>query len=360
MKYIGRLLGWILLGINACVAVALLACAYSAYVNPVAHPVWSCVGLAFPAFLIANGLFLAGWLVVCRKYALLPLLAFVCCLGAVRTYVPVNWFAGTAPGNAIKVLSYNTMAFENGQADTKENPNRVLEYLKGSEADIICLQEFILNNRLKKKDVDNALKAYPYRHYYRMPSGANGLGCYSKFPILSAKPLAYASRNNGSVAYTIEVDGDTLLVVNNHLESNKLTEKDKAVYREMMKAPDKQKVFSGARLLVGKLAEASAIRAPQADTIARVVAGFKGGGVIVCGDFNDSPLSYAHRVMEKQLDDAFVESGNGFGISYNQNRFYFRIDHIFLSRNLKPYQCTVDRTIKSSDHYPIWCYVGKK
>ena len=52
-----------------------------------------------------------------------------------------------------------------------------------------------------------------------------------------------------SVAYTINVKGDTLLVVNNHLESNKLTEKDKAVYREMIKDPDKVKVSEGARIL---------------------------------------------------------------------------------------------------------------
>ena len=39
--------------------------------------------------------------------------------------------------------------------------------------------------------------------------------------------MRYASLNNGSIAYKIKVNGDTLLVVNNHLESNKLTEKDK-------------------------------------------------------------------------------------------------------------------------------------
>ena len=113
-------------------------------------------------------------------------------------------------------------------------------------------------------------------------------------------------------------------------------------------------------MLIRKLAEASAIRAVQADSIARLVAGYKGGGVIVCGDFNDSPISYTHRVVGEGLNDAFVESGNGFGISYNQNHFYFRIDNILLSKNLKSYRCTVDNTIKSSDHYPIWCYVAEK
>lgn len=359
MKYIGRFLGGILLVINLCMVVLLLICAYSPYINPVAHPVVSCAGLAFPAFLIVNLLFFIFWLVVYRKYALLSLAAFICSIGAIRTYMPINLFADTVPAGAIKVLSYNTMAFEKNRANTKDNPNPVLEYLKNSNADIICLQEYIVGGRLKKKDVDDALRDYPYKHYYKI-SASNGLGCYSRFPILSAQPVKYASLNNGSIAYKMEVKGDTLLVINNHLESNKLTERDKEVYRDMMKGPDKAKVSQGSRLLIKKLAEASVIRAPQADSIASLIAGYKGDGVIVCGDFNDSPISYAHRVIGEKLNDAFVQSGNGLGISYNQNHFYFRIDHILLSKNLKSYQCTVDNTIKSSDHYPIWCYVAKK
>ncbi|MEG2150049.1 MAG: endonuclease, partial [Bacteroidaceae bacterium] len=57
---------------------------------------------------------------------------------------------------------------------------------------------------------------------------------------------------------------------------------------------------------------------------------------------------------------AFTQSGQGLGISYNQNKFYFKIDNILLSKNLKSYNCTVDNVIKDSDHYPIWCYIGKK
>ena len=67
MKYIGRFLGWILLGINLCMVVLLLVCAYSPYIDPVAHPVWSCAGLAFPAFLVVNLLFLVFRLVIYRK-----------------------------------------------------------------------------------------------------------------------------------------------------------------------------------------------------------------------------------------------------------------------------------------------------
>ncbi len=50
MKYIGRFLGWILLGINLCMVVLLLVCAYSPYIDPVAHPVWSMCRFSFSRF----------------------------------------------------------------------------------------------------------------------------------------------------------------------------------------------------------------------------------------------------------------------------------------------------------------------
>jgi hypothetical protein len=162
------------------------------------------------------------------------------------------------------------------------------------------------------------------------------------------------------VVYELKMGEDTVMLINNHLESNKLTKEDKVVYESMLKSPETEKVKSGARLLIRKLAEASAIRAPQADSIAQEIAASRYPYIIVCGDFNDTPISYAHRVIEKGLNDAFTKSGRGLGISYNQNKFYFRIDNILASKNLKPYNCTVDRSIKESDHYPIWCYLKRK
>ena len=108
------------------------------------------------------------------------------------------------------------------------------------------------------------------------------------------------------------------------------------------------------------LADAVPIRAAQADTIARIIRNTTTPSIIVCGDFNTSPFSYAHRIIANGLHDAFTQSGCGFGVSYNKNGFYFRIDHILISPDLRSYQCTVDKSIKHSDHYPIWCYISKK
>lgn len=358
MRYIGRLLARILLGVNVLAVLLMLLSAYSPYWDAQAHPVCSGMGLFFPVFMLANLLFLLFWLVVCRKFSLLSLLAFVVCWNAVRTYVPLNIGGKAAPENAIKILSYNTRGFGEKAAHTAEKPNPVLDYLRQCDADIICLQEYIWGGKLKRKDIDYALRNYRYKHYQPLADGLNGLGCYSRYPILSATPIKFGKTRNGAVAYRIRVGEDTLLVVNNHLESNKILMSDVETYQDMIDAPESRKVLAGGWKLLGKLAEATSIRAEQVGKVLEHLDKFQGKGVVVCGDFNDSPISYAYRMLSENLKDAFVESGCGIGVSYNLHRMPFRIDHILLSRNLDVYECTVDNTTKASDHYPVWCYLS--
>ena len=358
MKYIGKLLGLILLVINAIVALMMFLSAYSPSIDPHAHPVASCMGLFFPIFLLANVLFLIFWLLVYRKFMLFPLLALIGCWGSIRTYFPINGWGEDVPEGAIKILSYNTRAFGEKKPHTKERPNDVLAYLQNSDADVICLQEYIFGGKLKKKDIDYALRDYRYKHYQVLGKGLNGLGCYSRYPILSATPILYKGTRNGSVAYRIKVGNDTLLVINNHLESNKILKSDVETYQEMMDAPSKQNLLAGVRKLWGKMAKATSVRAKQADILVETLRDSKEKSVVLCGDFNDTPISYTHHVLSDELQDAFVETGNGLGFSYNKDRLYVRIDHILVSKNLKVYDCTVDNTIQASDHYPVWCYIS--
>lgn len=362
MKHIGKLFGYVILGVNVIFAGLFIFCAYSPYINPVVYPVLSCIGLAFPAFLLINICFFLFWLLLHWQYSLISFFAFVCCFSSIRTYIPFNFKVEQVPKKTFKLLSYNVMAFDEDKKHTKDKPNPILEYLQNCDADVICMQEFIMGldkHHLRKADVDNALKSYPYKVFNKVGEN-NGLACYSRFPIISYERLEYESLYNGSVVYKIKIEGDTMTFINNHLESNKLTYEDKAVYESMIKDPKAEKVSSGMRLLVSKLAEASSIRAKQAQVIANIIKGYNNSPVIVCGDFNDTPISYTHRVIAQDLDDAFIQSGCGLGISYNQNKFYFRIDNILISKELESYNCTVDNTINDSDHYPIWCYIGKK
>lgn len=364
MKHIGKFFSYLILAINAFFVGVLLLTAYSPHIHPVVHPIESCMGLMFPIFLCINLCFLIFWLIANYKFALLPLLGFLLCYSQILTYLPMNFRTKEVPEKSIKFLSYNIMAFNNLKKD-EDGKNPILDYIQKLDADIVCIQEYVTSEasrkHLNEQDIRQAMKAYKHRDVQAVGQrGNNKLACYSKYPILSARMVEYESDYNGSVVYELKVGKDTFTVINNHLESNKLTKEDKVVYEEMLKDPDAVKVKTGARLLINKLAEASSIRSKQADAIAKEVSASDHSHIIVCGDFNDSPISYTHRVIEQELSDAFTESGRGLGISYNQNKFYFRIDNILISKNLKAYNCVVDRSIESSDHYPIWCYIDKQ
>ncbi|MCL1615594.1 endonuclease/exonuclease/phosphatase family protein [Bacteroides sp. ET71] len=363
MKHLGKLVILLLLAANLAVTGLLLATAYSPYLQPTQHPVLSCLGLAFPIFLLLNTACLLGWLIIQQyKCALLPLAGLLLCLPQARTYLPLNLRTERLPEDNLKILSYNIMGFGASSPTDRQNP--ILTYLQESRADIICLQEYSTGKTSKhptQKAIDKALAEYPYHRIDAIgKQSGNKVACYSKLPILSARPLKYASASNGTLVYELAWGDDTLLLINNHLESNKLTKEDKVVYEDMLRDPEKDKVESGMRQLVGKLAEAAALRAPQADSIAREIERSPHRDIIVCGDFNDSPISYTHRVIGQELDDAFTHSGRGLGISYNQNKFYFRIDHILTSPSLEAFNCTVDRSIAASDHYPVTCRIARR
>lgn len=53
--------------------------------------------------------------------------------------------------------------------------------------------------------------------------------------------LDYRSNYNGSMVYEIKIGKDTVLLINNHLESNKLTREDKVVYEDMLKDRRREK-----------------------------------------------------------------------------------------------------------------------
>lgn len=361
MKHFGKLVIYLILAANAFFIGMLILTAYSPYLHPKIHPLASCLGLAFPIFLIVNLGFFIFWLLINYRLALLSFIGFLVCYSQIKTYIPIHLPSKDIPEENIKLLSYNVMSF--GTQRKKEGKNPILTYLANSEADILCLQEYSTSDdpkHLTERDIKKALKKYPY-HSVRTPSkGGTQLACFSKYPILSAKVIEYQSEYNGSVMYELKVKDDTITLINNHLESNKLTKEDKGIYEDMINDPNVKKVKSGMRQLVKKLAEASAIRSSQADSVAKVIAKSKHPLIIACGDFNDASISYTHRVMSQHLNDAFTQSGRGLGISYNQNKFYFRIDNILMSPGLKAYNCTVDRSIKDSDHYPIWCYLSKQ
>lgn len=350
MKRLRKIILTVCVVVNLLLIAAMLACAYTAYLPPQDYPYLSYWGLMFPIFLIANVCTIPVWLIFKWKFTAIPIVGMLLCAGSIRTYIPINT-KSTHPVGSYKVLSYNVMSFGRGEWKEWES-NAILLYLLGSNADVICLQE------VQKAIIDNALptiqEAYPYYRIEPMPDSFIAL--LSKYPIESATQIEYPAVNNCSYAYEVLIGKDTLILINNHLESYRLAEEDKEDYKSIIenyKHPSKNHSKSKYLHLTEKLARADSIRGIQVDSVAAYIDRHKDRHIIACGDFNSSPISYTHHKMTENLYDAFVDNGCGLGISYNRSGMYFRIDHIFASPKVKTYDTKIDDSINASDHYPI-------
>ena len=345
----------IVAGANVATVLLMALAGYSDYINPVEHPMLSNVGMTFPFFLIANLLFIFFWLTFKWKKLWIPILGYAIVYVPLTIYVPMH-SSQQEPEGTIKIISYNVCQY-GGNYKYEQAFDTIFSYLKEQDADIVCMQEDV--DSWRRFVFQRYSKVYPYNDttfFSKQNISMNGVGIHSKYPIIRKERIWYPSVANGSVAYYLLIKGDTVLVINNHLETTHLSSADRDHYKEMISGKMKRKeAKEESMMLIDKLGQASAKRAVGADAVHKYIEEHRQYPMIVCGDFNDNPISYSRRTIAKGLKDCFVETGKGLGLSFFQKGFFFRIDHIMCSDHFVPYNCKVDNKMDASDHYPIAC-----
>ena len=202
----------------------------------------------------------------------------------------------------------------------------------------------------KPQPIDNSQPGIHTLYPYRIPT-THGMNFLSKYPATLLFDTVY-SESSAIAIYQVKIEGHTVTVVNQHMESIGLTQTDKELYHEITAHPNTDRLDEIKKHLLSKLMNAAEIRNRQADLTAEKIQNIP-GNIIVCGDFNDSPLSYSVRKFHSMgFRDAYNELGLGPGITYHANRFWFRIDHILYKGNMEA-RWLVRQRHKSSDHYPL-------
>ncbi len=344
-------------GANMALVVVLVAVGFSDRLNPADHPILSCVGLTFPVLLLLNLCFLFFWMTFKWRMAWIPVLGFLAAYAPIRTYMPLNMNLSDPEEETVKLLSYNVCAYQ-GNGQFEDGFAAICQYLHDEQPDIACLQEDV--DVCKGYSFKTFEKTFAYNDTAHFTPGAasNGIGIHTRFPIIRKERIPYRSESNGSVAWYLQVGSDTLLVINNHFEGTHLSTEDRDNYQNIIEGHIKgQQAKHESKKLLVTLAEASARRAPQIDAVCRYVESHRQYPTILCGDFNDNPISYSRYKVATVLQDCFAAMGTGPGWSYNKKGFYVRIDHIFCSDGIRPYCCTVDRKVVASDHYPVICHL---
>jgi len=353
MKLIGKLLAYPVLAVNIVMALLLIFSCYGSLLAPIGRwPFASLSGLAFPFLFFLNLMFLILWLFTWKKGSLVSIVTVLICLVPTLNYFPLHFSkAKKVQEPYLTVITYNTEGF--GIDDNKDwtTANPVLNFTLGLDADIVFLQEVpraVINNAIKEKRITDI---YPFNSI--PPNAVTGEACLSKYPIIHNESVSFDNSGNSYMYLRILIGNDTLAVYNCHLQSNQLKDTEISEYQRFIKNPTDSSHYDVSKKVLKKLLESTSQRAGQARKIADLAKKETAKYMIVCGDFNDTPLSYSHHLFNRFMKDTYARSGVGMGNTYHEHRLYYRIDHIFCSKNITPLHTWVDRTQKDSDHYPV-------
>lgn len=287
----------------------------------------STVGLVAPFVYAAQLLLTLYWIIRWRWAAMVPMivLSVVGLFHLSLFYKPEirrSYGEQTCERTAVKVLTYNVRSFIDDHG--ARCLDSVAGLVKALNPDIVCFQEMGFVDL-----ADSLLR--PLNPLPRSLSrAALSPAIYSRYPVVRARRI---DTMMNFVWADLRIGDDTVRVFNNHLHTTAIRRDDNTYIenREFLGDEDMGKL----RSMVSRLSENNKLRAAQADSVARMIAESP-YPVIVCGDFNDTPVSYTYRTVSRGLKDAFREAGRGYSHTYRGFFDMLRIDYVLCSYEFEP------------------------
>ena len=237
----------------------------------------------------------------------------------------------------------------------------MIELINEYQPDIACFQEMVAEDSTVKDHghVDEFLEKMNFPDYFYSYNSKEdfwgyahfGIIIFSKYPIINKKTISFYPNDYNSIFQFADIvkGEDTIRVFNIHLQSLRFS-------RENLKYIDKPttekaEVLKESKSIIGKFRTGFLKRQKQADRI-RAEIDMSPYPVIVTGDFNDVPNSYAYHTIGRGMKNAFVEKGAGLGRTFSGISPVLRIDNIFVGNKMDVQQFQRFKK-KLSDHFPI-------
>ena len=225
--------------------------------------------------------------------------------------------------------------------------------MRNLQADILCFQEFGINDEFGVDSIAAVLSDWPYYYIPISPEGKNllQLAVFSRYPIKEENLIVYPDSKNCSLWCDIEINGRIIRLFNNHLQTTEVSQ-NKRKLEKGLRTDDSQRVERAALGLIDGLHENFRKRAVQANTLKQLIAASP-YPTIVCGDFNSLPSSYVyHTVKGDKLQDGFQTSGHGYMYTFKFFKHLLRIDYILHSPELNSTDY-FSPDLTYSDHNPV-------
>lgn len=354
-SFIGKVLVFILTILAIVGLIAMALSVMSPHVNP-KHFWWVAMfGLAFWEILLFNLFVLLALLLLWSRKAWIALIALLIAIPGFRK--SYSFGKPIEQGDGIRIMSYNVHLFKHidGTIDTENFANQIMAMVREQNPDLLCCQEFTAYKRgvLRPECIKLFSQGIgmPYC-YYNTKRNYSGNVIFSRYPIAKVTDGDGFSKEE-TYGILVSVDAEEkgkFYLANIHLVSNMITNDEIDV---LTKTSDNQQSFDTVgRKVIHKLKSAFIYRS---DEVKAMLQGIPQTNMplILCGDFNDTPLSYTYRRIQKAgYRDTFIEVGHGSKPTYAGKLPLIRIDYFWANDKVTPLRFERYRK-KASDHYPI-------
>jgi endonuclease/exonuclease/phosphatase family metal-dependent hydrolase len=357
----------LLVAVNILIAAFFCIGCYAKYFPP-DH--WWFVGFftlaSFYLFIILL-IFFFIWLFARSRSSIFFIIIVIATLKPINNIIPFRFsssFSIAKQPNSLRVMSWNVESFR--ILDYKTHPEekqQMINLINQYKPDIACFQEMSCADSSKTafyqlRDFVDSLH-FPY-YYYSYDIGDDyyprththyGKIIFSRVPLINKTTVKhYPNDYNFTFQYSdVVINNDTLRIFNCHLQTMKLTD-DNLNYIDSFSLHQYNKIKESEGILT-KLKHSFPKRQEQS-TYVKSELNKSPYPVILCGDFNDVPNSYAYETVGSGLQNAFEKKGVGFGRTFSDILPTLRIDNIIVDKKLTVLQFIRIKK-KLSDHYPI-------
>jgi len=367
VKLLQVLLPRILLCCNCLLIAALLISVWLPYLSPQLWWPSGFAGLLFPVLLCLNLLFIPVWLLYRKKYYWLPIAAtlfsYKAILVSFSLHLSQEPVTGLRPASQFTVMTFNTSSMGvKGYKLDKELHASIIHTLKEASPDLLCLQEFYTNDDPKLTNNISAIQQnLGYPHYYFTADKTHwntwhyGIILFSRYPVIHTRkiPCGYSEAGSGSSILEADVliNSDTVRIYTAQLRSYMFNPAELSQINAIKSLDGNHAQLPAARALAYKMRHTFTTRARQAQLLHGLTTESP-YPVIVCGDMNDTPVSYTYYIVSQQLQDAFLEKGSGIGRTLSFLSPTLRIDYILAHSqfNIHGYRTF---TNASFEHFPV-------
>lgn len=353
--FFGKLLVFILALLAFIGLIAMTLSVVNPYLDPKKFSWASFFGLAFWEIFAFNLLIFFLLLFLWSRKVWIAVLALVVAIPGIRKSLsfgkPVN------ESGYIRVMSYNVHNFNhlNNEMEKKDFAYEIMDKVREQNPDVLCCQEFngFSSKMSRAQCIEEFAQGAGFQHvYYNKKRNYGGNVIFSKYPLAKATEESRLEKEvTSGVMVSVDAgDKGRFYVANLHLVSFQITEGEINV---LTNSNELRNQFDTVGMTVArKLKYAFERRSEELSGVLESVAQLD-RPVIMCGDFNDTPLSYTYRQMQKAgFMDSFTKVGRGIKPTYAGKLPLMRIDYIWGNSQIKPLDF---RRIhyKASDHYPI-------